>query len=301
MFGWAVPASLVVHSLIAALLIFGLPVSLSEPEKEEAIKVELVPPPKPPEKAKAEPPPPAPPPPAQPKSEEPKKAEAEKAAAEKPPPASGDAARQQPPPAPGLIPVYQYGEKDAGPRESPEGSSAEEGSQTPPETQPEPDKQDIAEPSAVAPLQALDQAQQPAAPETSAPKSEDSTKVQEASKLQKAKKLFSQAATGDPIATTAMAGMSRGLRAGTLCSTELGAQLANASPPYFPEALPFDPLKDGTVLEILNTAFSANRQWYKVSFRCEVDEEATKVVSFAFSVGGIVPRSEWESRGIPLQ
>src|SRR5262245_12652841 len=56
---WALPASLVVHLMIVALLIFGLPVSLLQPQKEEAIAVALVPPPKPPAKANAEPPPPA--------------------------------------------------------------------------------------------------------------------------------------------------------------------------------------------------------------------------------------------------
>jgi hypothetical protein len=290
-FRWAVPASLVVHSLIAALLIFGLPVSLPEPEKEEAIKVDLVPPPKPPEKAKAEPPPPA----QEPKSEEPKKAEAEK-----PPSTSDDAAQLQPPPAPFLRPVFQFGEKDAGLRESPDGNSAEEGSESPAATH-DPDKQDIAEPPAIVTREAMNQAPQPAAPETPASKPADAAKVQKPLKLQKAKKLFSQKITGSQMAITAMAGVPRGARAGTLCSTELDQQLANASPPYFAERVPFDRLEDGTVLEILNTAFSANGQWYNVSYRCEVDEKATKVVSFAFSVGDIVPRSEWKRRGIPSQ
>lgn len=291
-FRWALPASVVVHSLIAVLLIFGLPVSLSQPEKEEAIKVDLVPPPKPPEKTKAEPPPPAPPPPAQEsKSEEPKKAEVEK-----PPPASKDAAQHEP--APALRPVFQFGEKDAGPRESPDGNSAEEGSESP-TAQREPDKQDIAEPPAVAPLEAMNQAPQPAAPETPAPA--DATKLQKSSKLQEAKRLFSRAATGGLIATTAMGSLPRGVRAGQLCVTELGQQLLNGSPPYFPERLPFDRLKDGTVIEILNTAFRANGQWYNVSYRCEVDENATKVVSFAFRVGDTVPRSEWKRRGLPSQ
>src|SRR5262245_43983487 len=55
---WALPASVVLHLVIAALLIFGLPVSLMQPQ-EEAIAVDLVPPPKSSEKAKSEPLPPA--------------------------------------------------------------------------------------------------------------------------------------------------------------------------------------------------------------------------------------------------
>ena len=56
---WALPGSLAAHLLVALLVIFGLPVSLLEPEEEQAINVDLVPPPKPLEKKpKAEPPPP---------------------------------------------------------------------------------------------------------------------------------------------------------------------------------------------------------------------------------------------------
>ena len=65
--GWALPASVTVHALAAALLIFGLPVSLFEAEPEKAIEVDLVPPPEPPKKQEtakqaeaAKPPPPAP-------------------------------------------------------------------------------------------------------------------------------------------------------------------------------------------------------------------------------------------------
>jgi hypothetical protein len=34
-------------------------------------------------------------------------------------------------------------------------------------------------------------------------------------------------------------------------------------------------------------------------FRCEVDADATKVVSFAYDVGDPVPRAQWRSRGFP--
>ena len=125
--------------------------------------------------------------------------------------------------------------------------------------------------------------------------------MQGALKLQEAKTLFSQTATGDLTATTAMRDMPRGVRAGRLCLTELREQLLNALPPYFPDLLPSDRLKDGTVIEIPSAAFRANGQWYDLSYRCEVDTDATKVVSFAYRVGDPVPRSEWERRGLPSQ
>jgi hypothetical protein len=246
----------VLHLFIAALLMFGLPVSLPQQE-EEAISVELVPPPEPSRNAKVE-------------------------------------------ASPVLRPVFQFGEKDAGPQESPDGNGAKDGSASP--TAPRDlDKRDLAQPPAVTTVKATNEAPQPGAPETPAPRPEDAAKAQRASKLREAKILFSQRATGNPIATIAMGNVPRGVRAGRLCLTELREQLLHASPPYFAEFLPFDQLKEGTVIENPSTAFRANRQWRDLSYRCEVDTNATKVVSFAFDVGNPVPPSEWKRRGLSSQ
>ncbi|TKB32062.1 MAG: hypothetical protein E5W81_30925, partial [Mesorhizobium sp.] len=39
-FGWALPTSIALHLLIVALLLFGLPATLSQPGKEQAIAVD---------------------------------------------------------------------------------------------------------------------------------------------------------------------------------------------------------------------------------------------------------------------
>ena len=197
-------------------------------------------------------------------------------------------------------PVFQFGEKDAGPRKSPDGNSAEDGSASPTALR-NPDKQELAGPPALAAAEAMNKVPQPGAPETPATKPTDAAKAEGAPKLPEAKTLFSQTATGDPIATTAMRDVPRGVRAGRLCVTELREQLLNALPPYFPDLLPSDRLEDGTVIEVPSAAFRANGQWYDLSFRCEVDTDATKVVSFAFRVGDPIPRSEWKRRGLPSQ
>ena len=117
---WAVPASLVLHGAILALLVFGLPSLMPTPEPEQTIPVTLVPPPAPeqpkaePPKADAEkapePPPPAPPPPPPP-----------------PPPAKQDEAKTpQAPPMAALDPVFKFGPTDAGPRQALDGSSAKD-------------------------------------------------------------------------------------------------------------------------------------------------------------------------------
>lgn len=293
---WGFAASVVLHLLAAALLVFELPASLPQPQEEEAIKVDLVPPPKPPEKAKAEPPPPAEKPQPEKPPQEPEKPE--QAKAETPPAASKDTASRQPSPA--LRAVVQFGEKDAGPRQALDGDSAEDGS-SPPAASREPDEKDLAAPPTVTAAGAAIQVPPPGTPGAKAPKAEEPAKAQKTPKLQKARKLFSANATGDPIATTAMRDLPRGVRVGELCASEIRQQLLHASPPYLAEGYPRYELKEGTVLEARRAAFRAGGEWYDLSFRCEVDADATKVVSFAFGVGDLIPRSEWNSRKPPLQ
>ncbi|MFZ2102333.1 MAG: DUF930 domain-containing protein [Oricola sp.] len=98
---------------------------------------------------------------------------------------------------------------------------------------------------------------------------------------------------------TAMGVMSRGERAGELCASELREQLRHATPSFSPDLLPSYRLGEGTVMEVPKAAFRAGGQWYDLRFRCEIDAEATRVLSFAFDVGGAIPRGEWKSRGFP--
>ncbi len=348
------PASLVLHLLVIAFLLFELPISLPQPQQEETISVDLVPPPEAPEEAKAEPPP-AP----EPEAEKPPEPEPEP---QTPPPASS--AEQQP--LPSLRPVFQFGERDAGPRESLEGNSAQDGSGPP---VPEPEEAELAEgppdqpveasekpaETPETPVKAEEQAAQPEEAETAASESAGATANESGddgsasldvlhdpqldpaaqlpaptdneeidvalpkeaerpmprpanpaaprggSKLQEAERLFSQSTIPARIATTAMGGLPREVRGTQLCVTELREQLRNASPPYFPDLLPSYPLGPGTVLDVSEAAFRVSGQWFNLSFRCTVDKDATKVVSFAFHVGEPIPRSQWARRELPSQ
>ena len=63
--------------------------------------------------------------------------------------------------------------------------------------------------------------------------------------------------------------------------------------------VPMYRLSKGTILEVKRGAFRTAETWYDVHFRCEVNDNATEVVSFALDVGNAVPRSNWRSRGFP--
>lgn len=272
--GFALPASIGLHLALAALLAVGLPRAL-QPQDDQPIDVALVPPPEP--------------------GREPPAAERQDTPAQPPPDANAAPAPQSR--VSSFDPVVRYGERDSGPDKSLEGDSAEEEAapaQEAPDDQTETEEKDeTTEDDAETELALPDSAALPTAKPT------ETAEKPVAAKLRQAKKLFSPAATGDALATTAMAGLPRSLRGGTLCVSELREQLLRNAPPYFADLLPSSPLGNGNVIDVPDVAFRADGQWRDLSYRCEVDEDATRVVSFAFRIGGPIPRGEWQRRGLP--
>ncbi|MGX5826307.1 DUF930 domain-containing protein [Mesorhizobium sp. 43Arga] len=336
---WGIPASLILHVLVVTLLVYGLPVLPQQPREEQPVNVALVPPPDQP-KPKPVPPPPKPP---EPKVEKPPEQKVEK----QPP---SEKQPQKPTPVEVLKPVFQFGDKDTGPRKSLHGASARDSSPSPakdddskppviakraenqsttPSEQPaDPTKVDEKPVTATAddkPTQdaekqaALDAAKQqdeapaslaadssgeielptsaeaPKPKPTNAPKPSPSKASKSASRndsgLPAVRRLYSQGATGDALATTSMGGVPRSERASLLCASELQQQLVDGS--YFPYQWPKVPLKGGNIIDAPDVAFSTRTTWYHLSFRCEVDTDATRVLSFDFRVGAEIPRSEW--------
>ncbi|WP_214469746.1 DUF930 domain-containing protein [Mesorhizobium sp. dw_380] len=372
---WGVPASLILHALVAVLLVYNVPRPPQQPQEEQPVNVALVPPPDQPK------PKPAPPPPKELKAEKPPEPKAEKPPepkVEKPPEQP-----RKPVDDPVLKRVFQYGEKDTGPKKSLDGGSARDNAPSPPkdetskpaeppssapaEPQAEPskadekpatvvtdakptqseekpatedadkaatedtdkqqaDKPEAAEqtaekPAAVAPTPLAAEAD--AKPEPPTPAEKAKPKPAKAMKFRSAKalkarsggagtssptnteiagspvysglpgvrKLYSQGATGDALATSSMSGVPRGQRVATLCANVLNQELQQAD--YSPKWLPTIPLKAGNVLSPPEAAFSTMTTWYQLSFRCEVDPDATRVLSFNFRVGAQIPHSEW--------
>ncbi|TIO54014.1 MAG: DUF930 domain-containing protein [Mesorhizobium sp.] len=369
---WALPASLILHALIAAFLVYSLPRPAQQPDQEQPVNVALVPPPEQPK--------PKPPPTPQPKAEKPPEPKAEKPPLlEKQPP--------KPPAIAVLKPVFQYGDKDTGPRESLDGggdrdntpSPAKDNDSKPPAvpkaaqnqsaapadadqradpskaddkpvtaatdakpTQSEEkqtaqdtdkqqaDKQDAGAQTAekaVAPTplgaESDGKVELPATAEKPKPKPANALKFRPArvsksrsrgagtpsstnaavagspiySGLPGVRKLYSQGATGDALATSSMSGVPRDQRVANLCGSVLNQELQEAS--YSPKWLPSIPLKVGNVLAPPEAAFSTATTWYRLGFRCEVDAEATRVLSFNFRVGAEIPRGEWARLRLP--
>lgn len=301
--GWGLVASAVLHLLIAVLLLLKLPDFTHQPPKEEAVKVDIVP-----EKEA-------------PKSLEPKATEKPAEQPPPPPPQQQQAEEQPPPnvPIPTLRPVYKFGEKDEG-QQSPDGNAAEgqkDAEDSPaekppemPEAKPEPEVK-TADTSQDTPkddvqgipdiLKSLEQNSADKADAAGKPKDEkaaapDPSKAKE---MTAARKIFSDTSLGGQSAVLAMGDMPRDVRISQLCATELREQLRHATPRYSPELLPAFRLRTGNVLDVPTAAFRTSQTWYDVSFRCEVDDGGTRVLSFAFHVGDPVPQSQWKARRFP--
>lgn len=311
---WGAPASLALHALLIALMVYGLPRTSQQPGQEQAINVALVPSPEQRE-PELDPVPP------------PKKPEAEKVPqpqAEKPP--TPESQPRQPSPIEVLKPVFQFGDKDAGPEKSPDGDSAD-GDRSPATAKEAGAREDAAEPEAgkqaeaAAPTPSADDASdqvalpmavrapepRPANVSRPAGKSSGGQSPAEVaaapsprySGLPGVRKLYAQGATGDAVATTASDGVPRGQRAARLCASALQRHLVQAS--YTPDLVPLVPLKTGNVLDVPETAFRTQATWYRLGFRCEVDSDATHVLSFDFRAGAPIPSDEWASLGLPAR
>ncbi|RWA72708.1 DUF930 domain-containing protein [Mesorhizobium sp.] len=111
------------------------------------------------------------------------------------------------------------------------------------------------------------------------------------------RKLYSQGVTGDALAASSMSGVPRDQRVANLCGSVLNQELQEAS--YSPKWLPSIPLKVGNVLAPPVAAFSTTTTWYRLGFRCEVDADATRVLSFSFRVGAEIPPGEWARLRLP--
>lgn len=331
---WALPASLILHALVTAFLVYGLPSTPQKPQDEQAVNVELVPPP---DQPKPKPvPTPSPKKPEAEKPPEPKVEKPPEQKAEKPP------APENPSKIEVLKPVFQFGDKDTGPRKSLDGASAQDNAPPPakdddskPPVVPKdaetkaaasPDSGESAKvdqkPAAAAKdIEPTQDAAAPATPLTAAggdgeielpalaqapkarpenvpksakvskpvnanartPGSTDVATARAYSGLPGVRKLYSKGATGDALATTSMADVPRDERAGELCASVLQQELLDAS--YIPYKVPVFLLKVGNIIAQPNAHFRTPTTWYDLSLRCEVDTNATKVLSFAYRVG----------------
>lgn len=321
-------ASVLLHLGVVAALLVHWNFEEHEPEKEDAVSVQIVQPPE--EEEKAEEPPKQEEEAAkqEEKPPEPEPQPEETAEQEEPPPAQETApvpapeqtetaeAGQQSQSLQALKPVFEFGEEASGPEVSENGNASEGKVEDQPEdvapaetvedetaptetsepTPPPPELTASVSDSAIADMinATVPEPEEPkpeTKPEQEPPKEDD--------ELKQASTIFSETEGAGKAAVTAMAKMPRGVRGGQLCATELREQLRHAARPYRPDILPTYSFPAGNVLQVNRGAFRNAEGWHNIRFRCEINTEGTKITGFAFDVGDPIPRAEWAKRGLP--
>ncbi|URK87090.1 DUF930 domain-containing protein [Rhizobium sp. RCAM05350] len=164
--------------------------------------------------------------------------------------------------------------------------------QTHTEPKPQPLSNTLAEPATESPVP--DFAELP----TDRPRPEANVMVQ-ATHLQSAKVL------ADPHsakARKALGQLASSERIVQLCNIEAMEQVHLWKPALKPDFLVAYAMADtelsGQKLKADGGAFRSKSRWYNIDFTCEVTPDLKQVVSFAFSVGSEIPKSDWADHNL---
>jgi len=90
-----------------------------------------------------------------------------------------------------------------------------------------------------------------------------------------------------------------------LCNIEAMAQVAAWNASFQPDLVvagaATDSKPSGNSLVADGAAFHSGRQWFAISFHCDVAPDRKRVVAFEFIVGDPIPNSEWERDNLPVK
>lgn len=142
-----------------------------------------------------------------------------------------------------------------------------------------------------------------AAPDELSPSASASVEEDTQQEMEEAQTLYSEATLSNPRVQEALGRLPPDRRLVQICSIEALEQVRHSVSGSFPDMLvPYSTgggLISGRVLNASGGAYRSLGRWYAIDFRCEVDEEARKLVSFRYEVGPAIPQNEWESRRLP--
>ncbi|KAB2699887.1 DUF930 domain-containing protein [Ochrobactrum sp. MH181795] len=280
--GWGLPASVVLHLVLATLFLVRLP-ALPSPASEQSVNVELVQPP-PPEKKPQQQAPKTPEqaaPPPQPQAFESASAKQDV----KSPPE-----QDLPPAAPEEI------QKPDEPSETAATTDADKAEEKPSVTEGQPSEQLLQ-------AEKPSESGQAAAEKTqTAPKQKADTPkpATPAKKLTRAREIYSKDAMSDPRVKQALGKLAPKDRIIQICGIEALEQVRRHKAGAFPDMLAREGGSVSTTgLTVSDGAFRSQRKWYAIDFTCKVDAETMVIGAFSYNIGRAIPEREWARRQLP--
>lgn len=125
--------------------------------------------------------------------------------------------------------------------------------------------------------------------------------VKALNKLERARKIYSKDALNNPRVKQALGKLPLRDRLVQICGIEALEQVRNHRSGSFPDMLAPD---GGIVAQnsftIRDGAFRSKGTWYSIDFRCQVGDDAMEIKDFSYAIGKAVPRTEWNSRQLPI-
>lgn len=87
-----------------------------------------------------------------------------------------------------------------------------------------------------------------------------------------------------------------------VCDAEAMMRIARDMPQFVPDRAKSDiishPHHSKNVLSASGAAFRSKGHWYRLSFVCKGSADLTKVLSFTYQVGKLIPQSQWNAYGL---
>jgi hypothetical protein len=121
-----------------------------------------------------------------------------------------------------------------------------------------------------------------------------------------AQKLFSEGVLANPRsrqARLALAQLEGGERIEQLCNLEAMSQVHAWKADFEPDRVVAYAMSQarltGNALLAEGAAFRSRKQWYNLSYHCELAAGGSKIAGFRFQVGAPVPRAAWAAHELP--
>lgn len=155
----------------------------------------------------------------------------------------------------------------------------------------------LPKPSGIPPLDPLDQPRDPAA--------DAARRFQSGDGMIRPEQLLSRSLLDAPENAEGRAAydsMTGGEQRDQLCNLEVLEQikaLGKGHVPLWMNAFAIRPVVyEGKRMIANGAAFFSNEKWHRVKFECELSDDGKSIVDFAFQIGVIVPRDDWDRHGL---
>lgn len=113
---------------------------------------------------------------------------------------------------------------------------------------------------------------------------------------------FANGAQGDPRFYASLKKLDPDTRMDQICDYEAMRRIDQDSSPYHPDRAKAEvispPKRTANSVNTTGGAFRSHGRWYTLSYACITTPDHMKVTSFSYTVGKLIPESDWAKYGL---